>query len=213
MKRIVRKISWYLKRMSGIFLCYGEKFCLFDLSKKWSKANICSGPIKIPGYCSIDIQPTADICIDLENRLLPFKDNSVDTVVCISAINYFSRERGHEIIEDVYRILKRGGIARFATQDLFEISKKYVNMDKDFFFQRLSNGKDRFYGKTMADKINSWFYGYKTTGEKRCRYFYDFETLALIFKEVGFSKIERKNYMQSDIPEIKSIDNRPDQMF
>jgi len=202
-----------MKRVPGILNFCFVKFDLFGFGKKWKKVDLCGGPVQIPGYCNVDIYHTADICIDLENNLLPFRDGSMDTVMCISAINYFSKERGQKIIEDVYRILKKGGIARFATQDLFEISKKYVNIDKDFFFQKLPNGKERFRGKTMADKLNSWFYGYTTTGNKSCRYFYDFETLALIFREAGFSTVERKDYMQSDIAEIKLIDNREDQMF
>lgn len=213
MKKIKTFIRQSLYELRGFFNYYFVSRGLFDLDKKCNKLNLCSGPIRIQGYCNADIYLEADIYVDLEKRLLPFKSNALDVVVCISAINYFTRERGQKIIEDVHRVLKNGGIARFATQDFFEISKKYVNMDKDFFFQKLPNGKERFHGKTMADKINSWFYGYKIDGGKHCKYFYDFETLALLFKEAGFSKIEKKNYMESLIPEISQIDNRPDQMF
>lgn len=184
----------------------------FGIKKSPGKINLC-GSVRIGDFYNIDLNPQADLTIDLEKKLLPFRDRSADTVVCISAINYFAKERGSEIIRDVYRILKSGGIARFAVQDLLEISKKYVTGDRNFFFQKLPNGKDRFHGKTMADKINSWFYRYKIDGGKHCKYFYDFETLALLFKEAGFSKIEKKNYMESLIPEISQIDNRPDQMF
>lgn len=184
----------------------------FRINKSPEKINLC-GSTRIGDFYNIDLSSQADLVIDLEKKLLPFRDGNTDTVICISAINYFTKERGYEIIKDVYRILKSGGIARFAVQDLFEISKKYVRGDRDFFFQKLPNGKDRFHGETMADKINSWFYGYKIDGGKHCKYFYDFETLALLFKEAGFSKIEKKNYMESLIPEISQIDNRPDQMF
>lgn len=189
------------------------KYNLFGFEKKWTKINIGSGSIKIDGYCNLDIDTNADICLDLEKTLLPFQSKSIETAVCISVINYFSRERAQEIINDTYRILKRNGVARFATQDLRSIVKKYINNDKEFFFQKLPNGKQRFHGKTMADKINSWFYGYKTTGGKLCKYFYDYETLELMFKEAGFKKIQNKKYMESVITEIKFIDNRQEQMF
>lgn len=192
-----------------IFEYYKYKF---GIKKSPKKINLC-GSARIGDFYNIDLSPQADLVIDLEKKLLPFRDNSVDTVVCISAINYFSKKRGKEIIADIFRILNAGGIARFGTQDFFEICLKYVNSEKDFFFQKLPNGKERFKGKTVAEKINEWFYGYKTIGGKHCKYFYDFETLALLFKEAGFSKIEKKNYMESLIPEISQIDNRSDQMF
>lgn len=205
--RIIRSVIDKSKNRLARLVAY----CNFALSSK--KINLCGTMLTDEGYCNVDINPKADVVIDLEKRLLPFKDNTAEVIVCISAINYFTRERGAEIIKDVHRVLKSGGIARFGTQDLFEISKKYVNMDKDFFSQKLPNGKDRFKGVTMADKINSWFYGYRITGGKSCKYFYDFETLALLFAEAGFVKIEKKNYMESLIPEIRQIDNRLDQMF
>ena len=184
----------------------------FGIKKSPKKINLC-GCARIGNFYNVDLNPQADLVIDLEKKLLPFRDKSADTVVCISAINYFSKKRGGEIIKDIFRILNKGGVARFGTQDFFEICRKYVNGEKDFFFQKLPNGKERFKGVTVSEKINEWFYGYKISGGKSCKYFYDFETLALLFKEAGFSKIERKKYRESQIPEIDKIDNRPDQMF
>ncbi len=209
----MKKIEKEIKKFRGKLNYYLIKWGLFGFGEKYKKINLCGGGVVIPEYVDVDLYSTADINIDLEKKLLPFRSNSVDAVVCVSAINYFTRDRGQKIIKDVFRILKSGGIARFASQDLRNIAEKYVKNDKDFFFQKLSNGRERFQGKTMADKINSWFYGYKTTGEKSCKYFYDFETLAIIFKEIGFSKVVEKKYKQSDISEINKIDNRPEQMF
>ena len=79
------------------------------------RINLCCGPVHLEGYINVDISKTADVILDLEREPLPFPDQSVDGVVCISAINYFTRQRGGEIIRDVYRVLKSGGIARFAS--------------------------------------------------------------------------------------------------
>ena len=199
---IIKKLNYFL-----------VKHNLFNFGYKWRKINICSGSIILDGYCNIDIEPSADICIDLEKKLFPFLDGSINTAVCISAINYFTRERAQEIVNETYRVLEKDGIARFATQDFKTIVKKYLSDDKKFFFQKLSSGEQRFRGETMADKINSWFYGYKTSGDKSCKYFYDYDTLETLFKKAGFKNIKNKKYMESSIPEIKLIDNRPEQMF
>lgn len=211
-KNITRFVNTTRKMKSWINY-YLIKWNIFDYGNRWNKVNIGGGRIKIKDFANIDLSLSADIYFDLEKKLLPFLSSTIDTVICISTINYFSRERANDIITDTYRILKNGGVARFATQDLKSIAEKYVQGDKKFFFQKLANGKERFHGQTMADKINSWFYGYKTGRDKSCKYFYDFETLEMIFKEAGFSTVSEKKYMESNIPEIKEIDNRPDQMF
>ena len=176
------------------------------------KINLCSGSIYLGDYINIDIGGNTDIKIDLEEVMLPFEDNSIDAVVCISAINYFTRERGQEIINDVYRILKPGGIARFGAQDLKILTGKYLTRDDNFYFEKLNNGDERYPGKTFADKLNHFFYGFESSG-KMCKYVYDFETLKLLFDEAGFEKIEQKNYLESDLPNVEKIDNRPEQMF
>lgn len=179
-------------------------------SKK--KINLCSGSVKIDGYTNIDFLPGADIVCDLGKDLLPFPNNSVDVIVCISAINYFTRTRAQEIINDVYRILKNKGIARFGTQDLRLLAEKYLSKDLDFYFQKLPDGSDRFPGETIGDKFNGFFYGFQIK-DKHCNYVYDFESLKVLFQNAGFKSVEQKNYMESLIPEIDQIDNRAEQMF
>ncbi len=175
--------------------------------------NLCSGDVLLPGFCNVDVAQKSDLILDLEKSLMPFADNSCARLVCISAINYFSRSRGLEIIRDVHRVLAPGGVTRFATQDLRLIAEKYIKTDRDFFFQKAADGRDRFEGETMGDKFNSWFYGYRVYGTKYCKYVYDYETLARLFKEAGFSKVEQKQYCESRMPDVAQIDNRPEQMF
>jgi hypothetical protein len=64
----------------------------------------------------------------------------------------------------------------------------------------------------MGDKFNAWFYGYQI-GNNSCQYVFDYESLACLFQEAGFSVIERKDYLDSRLPNIELIDNRPEQMF
>jgi ubiquinone/menaquinone biosynthesis C-methylase UbiE len=155
---------------------------------------------------------SADLILDLSKAKLPFKNGSIDSVICISGINYFSRSQGKKLVNETYRVLKMGGIARFAVQDLKSLARKYVEGDYEFFFQKLPDGNERLEGPTLGDKFVSWFYGYPTAGGP-CRYFYDYESLAYIFHDAGFSVVEQKSYLESRLSEIEKIDNRPDQMF
>lgn len=200
----------FLARMlKKFFLAYSKR--KINLSEI-KNVNLCSGSQKIQGYLNVDFIGDADLHLNLAYENLPFKSNSLDSLVCISAINYFSRMRAMEIVTEVYRTLKSGGVARFGVQDLELIASKYVNKDRDFFFQKLPDGRDRFEGDTLGDKFVAWFYGY-TINSSSCKYFYDYESLELIFKSVGFKVVERKKFKESRLTFINEIDNRPEQMF
>ena len=203
MKKIIKKIALViLKNIS--YLSF--------FKKHHDKLNLCSGNQLIDGYTSLDYNFYSDLTVNLNSGKLPFKSESFSAVVCTSAINYFTRSRGQEIIDEVYRILKKGGVARFSSQDLELIANKYVNKDTKFFFQKLANGNESFDGKTMGDKFNSWFYGYDAHAGG-CKYFYDFETLSDLFICAGFKIVEKKDYLESRLDNIEMIDNRQNQMF
>jgi len=177
-----------------------------------SKINLCCGYQKIPGYYGIDFVPGVDLSLDLSKNDLPFREGSLDAVVCISAINYFTRARAQELVNEVHRVLRPGGIARFGVQDLESIARKYIEKDTEFFFQKLPDGRERFEGPTLGDKFAAWFYGYAIKGVP-CRYFYDYESLAHLFRNAGFQLVEKKAFRESRLDSIDQIDNRPEQMF
>jgi len=176
------------------------------------KLNVCCGLQKVPGYLGIDIIDGADLQLDLERMDLPFASASVDTVVCMSAINYFTRERARRLAQEMWRVLRPGGVCRVGVQDMKALAERYVRGDHEFFFQKLPDGRERFEGATLGDKFAAWFYGYAVDGHP-CRYFYDFESLAHLFRTAGFALVERKAFGESRIAEVAQLDNRPDQMF
>lgn len=194
-----------------INLCL-QKWAIFRFnSKNIRKINLCCGAQKIPGYFGIDFSSQAELRLNLANDNLPFEDGLLEAVTCTSAINYFTYSRAQEIITEVYRVLKSGGVARFSVQDLECIARRYVEKDMEFFFQKLPDGHERFEGATLGDKFAAWFYGYVAVGP--CRYFYDYDSLAYLFKNAGFSIVEKKQYGESRLEHIELIDNRSDQMF
>ena len=176
------------------------------------RVNLGSGNRPLSGYLNIDINPGADLCLNLDTTDLPLADSSADAVVCMSAINYFTRQRASELIRETHRVLKPRGVARFGAQDMEMLARLYVNHDETFFMQKLPDGRERFEGPTLGDKFVAWFFGYAAGGHP-CRYFYDYESLAWLFRQAGFSRVQRRNFMDSVLPEVKEIDNRPEQMF
>ena len=202
MKKLIMKINNFCVQKWALF-----RFDPADVRK----INLCCGAQKIPGYLGIDYSGQVDLKLDLEKDHLPFNEGTLEVVTCVSAINYFTRSRGQEIVDEVYRVLKQGGSARFSVQDLEVIAKRYVEKDATFFFQKLPDGRERFEGATLGDKFAAWFYGYVSVGP--CKYFYDYDSLEYLFKAAGFSVVEKRGYMDSRLERIELIDNRPDQMF
>jgi len=211
-KLIIRLLGYVSSRIVRVVRSTKRSFLTMVVPRGVDKTNLCSGSQRIPGYFSVDFNRGADLRLDLARNDLPFTTGSLVAVVCMSAINYFTRARAQEIVHEVHRVLKPGGIARFGVQDMEAIARRYVSKDRDFFFQKLSDGRDRFEGPTLGDKFAAWFYGYAIK-DVPCRYFYDYDSLAYLFTTAGFSCVERKNYQESSLESIQLIDNRPDQMF
>jgi predicted SAM-dependent methyltransferase len=205
-QRIVRRMRCLLNPLS-FRVRRGMGF-----GKVVTSINLCSGDRKIPGYLNVDIVKGAGLVMDLARQDLPFPPQSVQRIVCMSAINYFSRARASELISQCFQILEPGGVARFGVQDLEMLAQRYIQKDTAFFFQKHPNGEERFQGPTLGDKFVAWFYGYAAGGYP-CQYFYDYESLAFLFRKAGFTVVERKPYRVSRLDRIELIDNRPEQMF
>jgi len=77
--------------------------------------DIGCGRNKYPNSIGIDINPkfNPDIILDINYDKLPFKDNSIDKVVCIQSIEHFGNPL--HIFKEVYRVLKKGGIFHIET--------------------------------------------------------------------------------------------------
>ena len=180
--------------------------------KSIRKLNLACGSQRVPGFFGIDLVDGADLRLDLARMDLPFPDSSLEAVVCMSAINYFTRARAQQLVREMHRVLRAGGVCRVGVQDMKSLAERYVRGDREFFFQKLADGRDRFEGPTLGDKFAAWFYGY-AVGAHRCEYFYDFESLAHLFREAGFNVIERRAFRESRIAEVELLDNRADQMF
>lgn len=178
----------------------------------WRAVNLGSGSTRVEGYCAVDIAGPVDLLVDLSRHGIPFPDASLEAVVCMSAINYFTRSRAGELIADSHRVLRPGGVARFGSQDMKSLARRYVENDAAFFFQTLDDGRQRFPGPTIGDKFAAWFYGHATAAGP-CRYFYDYESLAYLFAQTGFATVERCEYGVSRLPEAELLDNRSEQMF
>jgi predicted SAM-dependent methyltransferase len=165
---------------------------------------IFGGVDRIPGYTSIDLRDQADVVHDIRLRW-PFESSSAEVVYGSHILEHLTQREGQYCIRECNRVLEPGGILRLSVPDLYLFAEKYVHGDGEFYGQATRDGRERFVGRTLSEKFM-----FVVSGQGH-KYQYDFDSLSLLLRQCGFDQVERKQYRESDIPEIDLLDNRPEQ--
>lgn len=80
------------------------------------KVDIGVGYHKEPGYFGIDARPLPDVDLVCDvNNGIPLPDDSVDEVLCRDFLEHIDPDRRIEVITEIWRILKNGGIFKSHT--------------------------------------------------------------------------------------------------
>jgi predicted SAM-dependent methyltransferase len=95
------------------------------------KLNLGCGYNFHPEWVNIDFQSTGKGVI-AHNLLLgiPFPDNSFDVIYHSHVLEHFSESEGKKLINECFRVLKKGGIIRIAVPDLEKIVVEYLSLLK-----------------------------------------------------------------------------------
>jgi predicted SAM-dependent methyltransferase len=111
------------------------------------------------------------------------------------------------VLRDIHRVLQPGGVFRVVVPDIEKYLRAYVAGDAQFFDDRKKTWKWAEDCKTYLEHFLTYAGAGQTLeafgGHK---YGFDFDTLALVLREAGFSKIERSEFMQSAVPELRIDD-------
>lgn len=184
-----RKITDYTKVQKVIAkLVRGKK--TFFRNKRINNIeylNIGCGPNPNQSFVNLDYNwtPEIDICWDLNNGTLPFKDNSFIGIFSEHCFEHISLEKFKMNMLDVYRILKPNGTLRLIMPD----GELYLDI-----YQKRKQGSNQKmpyehgYISPMH-RINGIF---RSHGHL---FIYDFETLNIILKEIGFKNVVKEAYL------------------
>ncbi len=95
---------------------------------KQIKLNLGCGQDKRSGFINIDALPELepDLVHDLL-KPLPFKDKSVSYVLAQDILEHFTKEDLNQILADIYRVLKFGGVLELRVPNPEAICKKYAH--------------------------------------------------------------------------------------
>lgn len=164
------------------------------------KLNVGCGEVKLPGWVNIDIEPGADLVIDIRKGL-PFDDSSVDFIYSEHVLEHLTFEEGEKILREFYRCLKIGGVLRIAMPDLDYIIRKY---NADWKNQGWLSWPEYEFIKTRGQMINISF---RWWGHK---YLYNEEDLRNQLIKAGFRKKMRYNRNKSNFTELCNLETRKD---
>jgi len=123
---------------------------------------------------------------------IPFVDNCADFIYCSHLLEHLTRQQGNNLVKEIYRVLKKGGILRVVVPNLSTAVNLYFSGEKDKALKLFYDGTDA--GNEFS----------------RHKWMYDFETLRSLLQDNGFKNTECCEYQRGKMPDIHVLDNRPE---
>ncbi len=144
--------------------------------------------------------------VDLRHGL-PFAANYFDAVFSSHFLEHLYLEDGLAVLRETYRCLKPGGKVRFilpsldAEIDQYFAIKKSGNPLASTEYARISNVFER-------PKVGPWWYKFllNAYNKNSHKMFYNSMSLKHYFSSAGFSEIEDRQYLQSNIPYLNEVE-------
>lgn len=136
---------------------------------------------------------------DLRKRL-PFPDRSVDYVYTSHVLEHLAAADARKLIEEVFRVLKPGGMVRLVVPDLAYGARGYL----DALANNPSDPK-------AAPAFLDWL-GLSTSGVRDPHlWMYDAPSLSAVLTQAGFINAVVCQYQQGQVPDCAILDVRPDE--
>jgi predicted SAM-dependent methyltransferase len=140
--------------------------------------------------------PRSVLIHDVRKRL-PFPDSSIDYVYTSHFLEHNSLGDARQLITDVFRILKSGGVLRIVVPDLAMGARLYLDALR-------ANPDD---SKAAGDFLD-WLQLNKPGVRDPHLWMYDAPSLSAMLTEAGFTDVSVCEYQQGRTPDCDILDNR-----
>lgn len=142
-------------------------------------------------YCDL-LEKHVFVHHDLSDSI-PFKDQTADFIYSSHFLEHLFKNEAKQLLEECYRVLKSGGVARVCVPDLAYAISMYSHGEKEKMLE------------------NYFFVEDKESFLARHKYMYDFELVKSLLERIGFTQIVRCTYQEGRTPDIDKLDNRPEE--
>jgi predicted SAM-dependent methyltransferase len=168
-----------------------------------------------PSQLAINWQPGV-IIHDLR-KPLPFNDASMSAVYSSHTIEHLYPSDAAHLFDEIYRVLKPGGIVRTVVPDLEAIVLRY--REAQAAGQEDPPPGDQLIHRLMISQANPpirRFHPYalyhRMTDYHRHKWMYDAQSLMALKARHGFTDLARKDFLDSQIPGIEAVE-MPDRVL
>lgn len=165
--------------------------------RNYDRVHLGSGPRQIPGWANLDIAGTGNLIWDLR-KPLPLGRNTIRFVYTEHFIEHITREDAKKLLIHCRSAMAPDAVIRVSTPDLRELALRYVNGDL------INVPHGGWYPKTLCQMVNE---GMRMWGHT---YVYDEEELCNLLTEAGFIDIKKVSWGESEHPELRGLETRPD---
>jgi predicted SAM-dependent methyltransferase len=121
---------------------------------------------------------------------IPFYDESVDFVYSSHLLEHLFRDDAEKLVQEMFRVLKKGGRARMCLPDL------------EFAVACYGEGKKEFL-------LDNFPISRKAGCRYSHKYAYDFEMLKSLFLKAGVSKVERYSFDDEAVSDTRQLAKSP----
>lgn len=205
---------WFFRRMVGItpeklnadFHKRNQKklFDAYFQSNKVYKLQIGAQSNSIGDWLNVDLEPKSrEVAFMDATQPFPFANETFDYIFSEHMIEHISFEDGDFMLQECFRVLKKGGKIRISTPNLaflinlYQESKNQIQLDYLNFSKRYFENKVPL---TDTVVINNFF---KSWGHQ---FIHDEKSLRYLLEKAGFKNIQGKQVNQSDEPHFQNIE-------
>jgi predicted SAM-dependent methyltransferase len=142
--------------------------------------------------------PKSIVIHDLR-RKLPFQDATIDFVYASHVLEHLRQDDAQKLIQDVYRVLRPGGLTRIVVPDLAFGAQRYLDALQ----------ADPGNSQAASDFLNSL--QLREPGHRNPHlWMYDTPSLKSLLTEVGFIHVAVCKHKHGRVPDSDILDNRPE---
>ena len=179
------------------------------------KLHLACGHNILTGWENFDIKPRSELVkfIDLLEPF-PLEDASVDFIFLEHAIEHFDEVDGYKIMQEIYRVLKPGGVFRCSTPSLDTYVQRYINWNESFnerhrnlFGTRTRFLNFAFLAEASTTSTIKYIDGKHSTNDGH-KFIYSSEDLLKKISDIGFTQIASSPLGKSEFQELCNIDYR-----
>lgn len=189
-----------------------EILAAYLLHKKCKKLQIGCGTNLIPGWLNSDINTCEGTVFLDAGKIFPIPSEIFDFVFSEHLFEHLNIVQQKNMLDESFRILKKGGVLRIATPSLDFLTDLYLNpfkpQNKKYTEWAVENIPGLFSVKLNVndEKVHNNYvinHFFKAWGHQMIHNYGSMKSLALA---TGFSEVNQKEVGRSEFPELQGIE-------